>query len=85
VGLVLEGSETNCWFWFVRGLRNLVFVGLKVFFFLALGSLASSSSRAAKMSAMMVCAIERELSGEADIEVEVEVNEQDVPCGEGES
>jgi hypothetical protein len=44
-------DETNCWF--VRGLRNLVFVGLK-FFFLVLGSLASSSSSAANMSAMFV-------------------------------
>jgi hypothetical protein len=31
-----------------------VFVGLKVFFFLVLGSLASSSSSAANMSAMFV-------------------------------
>lgn len=36
----------------MRGLRNLVFVGLK-FFFLGF-SLASSSSRAAKMSAIIV-------------------------------
>jgi len=56
-------DETNCWF--VRGLRNLVFVGLK-FFFLVLGSLASSSSSAANMSAMFVVDVQlKDVSGRA--------------------